>query len=56
MEITTQDIIDEYKNEYKQKLINYLNNDLQIVSEAQCLYIKSLLKCIENGEFDNDNS
>ncbi|WP_339048577.1 hypothetical protein [Spiroplasma endosymbiont of Colias croceus] len=36
----------------KEKLINYLNNDLYQVSNAQFLYIKSLIKCIKNGDFD----
>lgn len=38
----------------KEKLINYLNNDLDIVSSSQSLYIKFLLMKIKNGEFDNE--
>ncbi|WP_342260529.1 hypothetical protein [Spiroplasma endosymbiont of Notiophilus biguttatus] len=30
MEMTTQDIIDEYKNEYKQNLIFWLNKQINI--------------------------
>ncbi|WP_400255126.1 hypothetical protein [Spiroplasma endosymbiont of Cleonymus obscurus] len=60
MEITTEDIIDEYKNEYKQILIIWLNKQISIclcdslkeVGKVTAYY--KVLEFIENGDFDND--
>ncbi|WP_425377288.1 hypothetical protein [Spiroplasma endosymbiont of Aleiodes alternator] len=65
MEITTEDIINEYKNEYKQKLIDYLNlcidmdNKRLITKLYNENHIKGsieqtnvILQLIKNGVFD----
>ncbi|WP_338978656.1 MULTISPECIES: hypothetical protein [unclassified Spiroplasma] len=65
MEITTEDIINEYKNEYKQKLIDYLNLCIEMDNKRlqTKLYNEShikgsieqtnvILQLIKNGVFD----
>ncbi|WP_339046108.1 hypothetical protein [Spiroplasma endosymbiont of Colias croceus] len=67
MEITTEDIINEYKNKYKQKLINYLNLCIDMDNKRlqTKLYNENhikgsieqtalILELIKNGVFDND--